>query len=254
MKKMNAETQTVNPNEPSAHRTNSAWKSLYTIGGVAALVVVLLYLLDIAVSFGGGDTQPGALTAIQWFTLLQANGLLGLRTLGLLNAISVLVAAPLYFALLGAHRRANPVYAGLALIVFLMGAVIYVAHNPAVPMFALSTKFATATTDAERLLLAAAGEALLARGEDFTPGGFIGLFLTEIAGQVMSLVMLGGKIFSRAAAFAGIVGLTLLSLFTIWATFVPVGYPVAMILAVVGGLSIMGWYLLTARRLFQLSA
>jgi hypothetical protein len=252
--KMNAPTPANHPEETSAQTADAAWKGLSTIGGVAALVVVLLYLLDIAVSFSGGDTHPGALDATEWFALLQTNALLGLRTLGLLNVLSVMVAVPLYFALFAAHWRTNPACAGLALLTFLVGAAIYLANNPAAPMLALSARFETATPGSERSLVAAAGEAILARGEDFTPGGFAGLFLTEVAGLGMSLVMLGGKVFSRATAWAGIVGLALLSLFTIWATFVPVGYPAAMILALVGGLSIMGWYVLTARRLFQLSA
>jgi hypothetical protein len=119
-------------------------------------------------------------------------------------------------------------------------------------MWALSARYAAATAGAERSLLAATGEAILARGEDFTPGGFVGLFLTELAGLGMALVMLGGKVFSRTAGWAGVVGLSLMLVFTIWATFIPAGYRFALILAAIGGLAVISWYLLTARRLVQL--
>jgi hypothetical protein len=97
-----------------------------------------------------------------------------------------------------------------------------------------------------------AGEAVLARGEDFTPGSFIGFFFTEIAGLAISLVMLSGKVFSKSTAYSGIVGFALLSVFTVWATFIPVYYQVAMIFAMVGGLACLAWYILIAKRLFRL--
>jgi hypothetical protein len=249
---MNADTRTISTLQPSQEATDLAWKGLYKVGGVAASVVVLLYLLDTAISFGGGDTRPGALAATEWFTLFATNGLLALRTLGFLNVVSVTVGSLLYVALFAAHRWTNAVYAGLALIVYLLGTAIYVSNNPAVPMAALSAEFGAATSENQRTLLAAAGEAILAGGEDFTPGGFIGLFLTEMGGLGMALIMLRAKVFSRAAASVGILGLGLLCIFTIWSTFIPVGYPVAMLLALVGGLSIIGWYILVAQRLFQL--
>jgi hypothetical protein len=119
-------------------------------------------------------------------------------------------------------------------------------------MLVLSDKYASATSDAQRTLIAAAGEAILARGADFTPGSFVGFFFTEIAGLAVSLVMLLSRIFSKATALVGILGFMLLSIFTIWATFIPAFFDVAMILAMFGGLSSVAWYILVARKLFQL--
>ena len=79
-------------------------------------------------------------------------------------------------------------------------------------MLALSAKYAAATTEVQRNLLAAAGEAILARGEDFTPGAFTGFLLGELAIVAISFVMLRGGLLSIA------------------------------------------WYILTARRLFQLQS
>ncbi len=45
---------------------------------------------------------------------------------------------------------------------------VYIANNAAIPMQALSGKYAAAGTETQRALYAAAGETILARGEDFT--------------------------------------------------------------------------------------
>ena len=50
----------------------------------------------------------------------------------------------------------------------------------------------------------------------------------------------------------GILGGLFLTVFTIWSTFIPVYFEAAMIVAMLGGLASIVWYVLTARRLFQL--
>jgi dipeptide/tripeptide permease len=64
--------------------------------------------------------------------------------------------------------------------------------------------------------------------------------------------MLRGGIFSKTTSYAGIIGGSFLAIFTIWATFIPTLFEAAMIVAMLGGLASMVWYVLTARRLFQL--
>jgi Domain of unknown function (DUF4386) len=130
---------------------------------------------------------------------------------------------------------------------------VYTANNKALPMLALSDRYVAASTDAERARLAATGQAMLAQGEDFTPGSFMGFFLTEGAGIVMGITMLRSRIFGRLIAWAGIAGSSLLLVFTAWVTFVPAAFRRAMVLAMGGGILSMAWNVLTARRLFQLS-
>lgn len=231
---------------------DSGWKWIYKIGGVAALIPVLIFLLDIVLTFGGENIKYGTLTAIEMFKLFQDNWLLGLRYLGFINVISLTLGVPLFFALYAAHRRIFKPYAALALILYLVGAAVYISNNAAIPILVLSTKYAAATAEAQRMLLAAAGEAILARGEDFTPGSFYGLFVTGIMGIVFSFIMLRGRIFSKTTAYTGILGFLLLLIYTTWATFVAVLYDVAMIFGVVGGILVTLWYILVARRLFQL--
>jgi hypothetical protein len=92
----------------------------------------------------------------------------------------------------------------------------------------------------------------LARGEDFTPGAFTGFLLAEAATFVMSLVMLRGGHFSKATAYAGALGGLFLTIFTVWATFIPFLFEVSMAVAMIGGLASIVWYILIARGLFQL--
>lgn len=229
-------------------------KNLYALGTAAALTAVLLAILDIIISMGGGDVSPHNLSAIDWFKIYRDNSLLGLRMLGLINVISLTVCIPLYFALYTAHRQICGNYAALALILYLVGAVVYISNNAAIPMHILSSKYAAAAAEAQKALLAAAGEAIVAKGADFTPGSFIGFFFTEAAGLAFSFIMLKGGIFSRAAAYFGILGFLFLSFFTIWLTFIPVYFDVAMIIAMIGGLSSVAWYVLVARGLIRLGS
>lgn len=240
--------------EPRLEVAEGAWRSLYTVGGAAALTSLLVVLLDIVLSIlpGPATPEPGKGTVIDWFVLLQDSWFMGIRGLGFLNVVNMTLAIPLFFALYGAHRRANGAYATLAAILLSIGATVYITNNAALPMLDLGRQYAASTSESERAQLVAAGQALLARSEDFTPGSFLGFFFSEVGQIAMAIVMLRSGVFSRVTAWAGITGFVLLFVFTVWATFVPVFYDVAMLVAMVGGLSSMLWNILVARRLFQL--
>lgn len=229
-------------------------KTLYRLGGAAALVALAANVLDIILGFGETEViVNGTQTALQWFALFQENGFKGLYVLGFLNMVYMACMLPVYFALFAAHLRSKWVYAGLAMILFFLGMSIYISNNAAIPMYVLSARYAAAQTESQRALLAAAGEAVLARGEDFTPGAFIGLILGGLAALDMSLVMLRGSVFGKATAWVGIIGFAALSMFTICATFIPALYFVAFYgFGMIGGLLALVWFLLVARRLFQL--
>lgn len=244
---------TTRMTEAVSKNTSSNWPSFYKLGGIAALFSVLVILTDIALTFfPAGAEPPGTMTAVDWFQLFQDNWFFGLRNLGLLpNILNLSLSIPVFLALYEAHRQTNKAYAALALVLSLVGTAIYLSNNAAFPMLALSTRYEAATTDAQRTLLAAAGEAILARGEDFTPGAFMGFLFSEIAMVAMALVMLRGEIFSKATAYTGILGSLFLTTFTIWTTFIPKLFEIAMIFALIGGLLSIAWNILTARKLLQ---
>jgi len=57
---------------------DSSWKGLYRVGGTAALIIVVLYTIQIIVFVASG---PPPSTLIGWFTLFQNNRLVGLLDL-----------------------------------------------------------------------------------------------------------------------------------------------------------------------------
>jgi hypothetical protein len=232
-----------------AQTAESGWKGLYKVGGTTVLITVVVALAEIVIGFlpGVARLTQRTVTVIDWFTLLQSHWFLGLRNLGLLNIIGAALLAPTFFAIYSALRRDNEAYGAFGTILFFVGVAVYLASNRAFSMLSLSGQYASATTDAQRSLLIAAGQAMLAEGQTRA-----GIPLIEFACLVISAVMLRGKVFSKATAYAGILGNVLLMVFEIILAFVPTSLDAGMVIAVGGGLSIMIWYLLVGRRLLQL--
>lgn len=228
------------------------WRSLYKIGGTAALLAVLLGLIEIAITFmpGGNLSAP---TIGDWFALFQTNWFMGLRNLGLLNLMVNALGIFIFFALYGAHRQVNQPYAALALIIFIIGVAVFYATNRAFSMLELSNHYAAAAADGQRMALEAAGLALLATGTSHAPGTFLAFFFLEVSGMGMSWVMLRSGVFSRINAYAGLLGFALLLAYEISASFIPATQSAALLLTIIGGLAVMVWYILIARRLFRLA-
>lgn len=93
---------------------------------------------------------------------------------------------------------------------------------------------------------------MLSVGQSHTPGTFLAFFLSGLGGIAISIVMLRGGIFSKAAAVAGIAGFGFLVVFDLVSSFVPSLYDSILILAMIGGILNITWYFLVSRRLFQL--
>ncbi len=232
-----------------AGTAESGWKGLYKLGGITALIVVVAPLAEVLIGFlpGVAHLTQRTVTVIDWFTLFQNHWFLGLRNLGLQNIIAAALLAPTFLAIYSALRRDNEAYAAFGAILFFVGTAVYIASNRAFSMLSLSGQYASATTDAQRSLLIAAGQAMLAEGQTRA-----GIPLIEFASLVISVVMLRGKVFSKATAYAGILGNTLLMVFEAIRAFAPAFLNAGLVIAGGGGLAIMIWYLLVGRRLLQL--
>lgn len=229
------------------------WKDIYILGGVTTIIVLIGALLDVVIgSATGGNLSALPQTAIDRFAQFKDNQFLGLYNLDLLNIVNQIIMIPTYFALYAAQRKTKSAYALLALIVFLVGTTIFVTTNTALPMLELSRKYAISTSESQKTLLAAAGEAMLARGTHGSTGVFIGFLLPNIAGIVMSFVMLSGKIFSKTTAYLGILGSILICLYIVLVTFAPEIKNMATLFSMPGGLLLMAWMIMFTIRLFQL--
>ncbi len=168
------------------------WESLSWIGGTSAGLLVLLTVLHTAVFFVAGLPTSVA----EWFTLFRHDPLLGLLAFELLMVAFAILSIPVALALFAALRRVEPGLAALYLALSVVSSVTFVLARPAFEMLALSRGFAAATTDVDRALYLAAGEATLARfsGTSFWTSYLLG----SLSGFVLAAAMLKARLFGRA--------------------------------------------------------
>lgn len=241
---------------------DNSWRALYITGGVAALLAVFVFRRNLAAELGllsnlgllsGAPTSP--LTgAIDWLNLLQENRLIGLTLLNFFDVIEYALVGLMFLALYGALRQTSKSAMLIATTCGLVGITVYLASNQAFAMLALSERYATATTAAQRSLYLAAGEALLATNNPEAiyqgSGIYFSLFLVLLAGLIISIVMLRSETFRKATAITGMlangIGLCyFIGLAFAWELYwlpIPISAPFRVI-----------WYFLIALRLFKLA-
>ncbi len=234
-------------------RSTESLRPIYLLAGICAFLAMATNLLDLA--FGFGETEVavyGSWSAQKWLDLFSQNWFRGIYTLGIFNIVYMTLMVPVFVGLLAAHRETYAVSSAAVLGIAVLALAIYVATNAAVPMLVLSGKYAAAAPP-ERGIFIAAAEAVLARGEDFTPGAFYGQFAGGIGAIAAAVIMLRGGVFGKIHAWCGIVGFTFLSAFTFLATFVPAWYMFAYyFLGSIGGILALAWFFLTGMRFIRL--
>lgn len=229
------------------------WENIYLIGGFAAFLAFSGTVFDIIFgSSSSGNLSELPQTAIERFSEFQQNWFLGLYHLDLLNIIIAIIMIPVYFALFSVHRKNNLAYAALGFVLCIFGTIIFVATNTALPMLELSNKYYSAAEETQKILLAAAGEAMLARGGHGSLGVFIGFVFSTISSLWMSIVMLQGKIFNRIISYLGIIGYMLLLIYILLVTFIPKTQNIATIIAAPGGILALAWILMVGIKLIKM--
>jgi hypothetical protein len=234
------------------HQTvDSEWKALCRIGGAAALIAGLVFrrFLSAEASLITGRAAPS--TVADWFSLLQTNRLLGLTCLDVFDLVNYALVGLILLGLYAAQRRVNRSAVTLALVVGLIGVAVYFASNRAFSMLALSNEYAAATTDAQRSMLLAAGQAMRTESDFLQGGGGVNLSLdlVTLAYLVMAVVMLRSGVFGRAAAIIGMVanvlylGSILTLAFAPSLTFIPMSSAAPFLLV---------WYLMIGVKLWRL--
>ncbi len=248
---MTAQTLAIGKTNGTPSPEDSSLRGLCLAGAAAAVLVVLAALAEILITFlPGGYTSADTVTG--WFALLQTQPLLGLRNLGLINIVMIALGIPLIFCLYMLHRDRSPSLAALAALLSMIGTAVFYATNRAFPLLDLSIRY-TAAPAGQRAALEAAGQALLAVGQSHTPGTFLAFFYSEVAGVLMGVVMLRGRLFHPAVALSGMAAYGLLLVHEILTTFIPSAHSAALLPAMLGGILNIAWYLLAARRLFQIA-
>jgi hypothetical protein len=242
--------------------TRLCWKSLYQLGGVAALLAVFVFRRNLGpelMAFRGFGlfAVPEAMpvSASEWFALLQSNKLVGLALLNVCDLVEYALVGLLFLALCAALWRANRSIMLVATICGLAGIIVYFASNQAFAMLSLSAHYAAATSDAQRATFLAAGEALLAvNNPGALPQGtgiYASLFLVLFAGLMMSVVMLRSHVFSKITAVTGILANGFGLGYFIVLAFAPTILVLPFVLSAPFRVT---WYFLIARKIIQLGS
>jgi hypothetical protein len=228
-------------------QSESGWRTARRIGGMAALVSLLLSLATmVALITVGGPPE----TAEEAFALLQNQRFVGLLRNELLSLLNVAMYYLTFFGLYAALRRSDSAHAALSTALVYAGVTLWIASHSLLALVTLSDRYAAASTETQRSHLLAAGEALMAADMWHGTGALVGGLLVECGAILISVVMLRSTVFNKATAYVGLVthGLDL--------TQILVGLLVpavkVYVMAVAGPLYLV-WFALIGRRLLQLS-
>ena len=173
---------------------------------------------------------------------MKSNPFGGLVSLDLFLFVGNLVSILLYLALYVSLEQVNRSYALVALAVGLIAVVLLIPSRPLVEMLSLSAQYANATTEAAKAQYLATGDALLATFNG--TGWFMNTLLGGISLLVSSILMLRGRIYSKATAIVGIITNAVVCGF-----FIPGLGTFLLFLSLPG---YMIWYFLLAKRFFQM--
>jgi len=225
--------------------TNLRWSWLYKIAGTSALIIVVLIPIQIAVflMWPPPGFEPSSAVVTGYFALFQKSKWIGLLDLDLLLIVDEVVGVPIALALYVALRRANESLMLIATALGLVGAAAYCASNAAFSMLPLSSQYAAATTEAQRSLLVASGQAVLAN--HLGTGFHFNYVIGSITLIITAVVILQSKVFSKLTGYIGvaasIVGLGL---------YVP---KIGIVLSILSVPLFAVWNTLIARKFFQLA-
>jgi hypothetical protein len=222
--------------------SDADWKGLYRVGGAAALLMFLITIIQSVVFI----VNPPPSTVIDFFALFQSNWLLGLLSLDLLLIVINILLVLIYLALYAALKRYNQSATLIALVVGLIGTTLFFASREATfGMLSLSSQYAAATTEAQRAVILAAGQALLTiyNGTAFDLSYIFG----GIVILLFSVVMLQSKLFSKFIAYVGIVMGALMLV-------PPTAGMIGLTLSLISLVPTLIWLIPVARRFFQLAS
>ena len=176
-----------------------SWKNLYKIAGAAAALMAALIPLQVAIYI----VWPPPKTITGWFTFFQTDNLLAMLDMDLLLIVDQAFMILIFLALYVSLRKTSPAFMLVALTLGLVGITAYFASSPVFNMLALSSQYATATTEAERAMYLAAGQGIFSM---WTGTGYtVGYVIQGLGLLIVALVMLRSPNFSKAIAIVGVI-------------------------------------------------
>ena len=233
-------------------------KYIYLISGIATLTAAIIFRrwlaseLVLFKSLGIITVEsPQSHSILEWFNFIQQDRFIGLVALNFFDIINSLLLGLLFIGLYFKLRKVNKEASIIALIIGLVGIVIYITSNQALAILTLSDQYVTAT-EAEKPQLLAAGQALLTVNT-FYPGGSgipIGFYLVNFSSLLFAIIMLKDDYFTKKDAYIGIIanGLNVSSIifFLVAPEFIIIPIPL-------GSIFLLVWYILIGIKFIKLS-
>ena len=239
--------------DDSPNTGDTGWQRLYKAGGVAALLAALVFRRNLGpeVSLFVSRQQPE--TVDGWYSLLQSRSLLGLVYLDFFDVVNCILVGLMFLALYAALSSVDRSLTLVAIVAGLTGITVCIGSNTALTMLSLSAEYASATTDAERSVLVAAGRATLASNDPsaaYASTGYVWrYFLLAVAVLTFSVVMQLSSDFSNSTAVIGVLAAVFDLAYVGTFAFIK---GVAIYLMPVAGLLIVIWHVLVGIRLYRL--
>ncbi len=224
---------------------------VYRIGAFSALVVVLIYLVDLVVVITNGIAPQ---TVPELFDLFQRNRLIGLLQAFSLDIVAATLHVPIFIALfvsLLPVRRSFHLLS-LSLTLAFVGIAVYFSYNSVFSMVYLSDQYAAATDPAVRQQLLSAGHAFLSSFNANGTGPFMAFTLYALSGILVSAVMRRSSSYGNVIGWIGITG-SALELGPPTGLYPEVWGRIDPVLIGLGGLLLMIWYFEIFERLLGLA-
>jgi hypothetical protein len=181
----------------------SKWKSLYKAGGVSALIIGTLFIVEMIVYIA--TSAPSLTDAAGWFTLFHNHRFVGLVDFGILELYGLVLFVPIFLALYTGLRRASESYMAIATSLAFVGIAANFATSKLFALLTLSDLYAAAMTAAQKSQFLAAGQATLAVSAlGGISGSVEGGIPLAVAGLIISVIMLRSDILGRAVGYVGI--------------------------------------------------
>jgi len=190
----------MNPIFPDLENQN--WRSLFKIGGAAALLQ-LTSILAYSVVAGVLGSKPAS--PQEYFELLQANRLAFFLRGDFLFLFLIGAYLGTFPALYAALRKLSPAATFFATLFTFIAVTICFASESTFALYHLGEQYAAAS-ETQRVQLLAAGEAVIASDFWNSSGAYASGLLLQGGGVLISLVMLRSKDFSKVTAIAGLLG------------------------------------------------
>ena len=232
---------------PAVPARDDGWNGLYRVGGLSALLAVAIVGIEAVVAVA----WPPPTTVLGWFTLFQTNRVLGLLDHMVLDLVVCALLGPLFLALYVALKDANETWAAVATPFAFLGIGAYWATNTTFSLLYLSDQYAAASTDADRSMFLAAGQAIGAIDQYgmFYTAGFL---LVVVASLIVSFVMLRSHVFGKGTSYLGILAGALVLADNLIVALVASTSVVLALPAFVGGFLMFVWWVLVGLRLYHL--